>query len=81
MWLFSVWLSPTIAIFIFCHVILILQMTSSLPFQASGNTNPFDDFFSDTHGGTTKEDEDGEIVWDGDVDECNREDMDEKDYV
>ena len=47
--------------------------------KTAGSTDPFDDMFSDSHGGSTKEDEDGEIVWDGDVDECNREDMDEKD--
>ena len=55
-------------------------MTSSLPFKASGNTNPFDEMFLQTHGGSTEEDEDGEVIWDGDVDECVEPDsMNDKD--
>jgi len=52
-------------------------MTNSLPFKASGNTNPFDDIFSDTHGGTTmKEDEEGEEIWE----EENADDYVEDDH-
>jgi len=49
-------------------------MANGLPFKASGSTNPFDDFFIDTHKGTYKKDEDGETVWDDDVDECQEPD-------
>ena len=71
-------LSPVLANYATSHVTIIV-MTNSLPFKASGTTNPFDDYFSDTHGGTTNE-EDGELVWDGDVDECEMPDsMDDND--
>jgi len=54
-------------------------MTNSLPFKASGNTNPFDDFFSDTHKGTMKEDEDGESIWEEeDADECVEDEYNDK---
>mgnify|MGYP007080181816 CR=1 FL=1 len=51
-------------------------MKNGLPFQASGNTNPFDDMFSDTHGGTMKEDEEGEEIWE----EENADDYVEDEY-
>jgi len=53
---------------------------TTLPFKASGNTNPFDEMFLQTHGGSTEEDEDGEVIWDGDIDECVEPDsMNDKD--
>ena len=66
-------LSPVLANSVILHDIINV-MTSSLPFKASGSTNPFDDFFTDTHKGTYKKDEDGETVWDDDVDECQEPD-------
>ena len=54
-------------------------MKNGLPFKASGSTNPFDDFFSDTHKGTMKKDEDGESVWEEeDADECAEDDYSSK---
>ena len=50
-------------------------MTRTLPFKTSGSTNPFDDMFSETHGGST-DNAINEIDW-GDKDLCEHDDFEE----
>ena len=71
MWFFL--LSPDLANYATTRDTIIV-MTSSLPFKASGTTNPFDDWFVDEKGT-------GEVFeLESDVDECEMPDsMDDND--